>query len=378
MPQCRVGRPPEEIGGNGVGLTAEDLGDMGRLAELAATSSKTNRGEIYLAVALLFRIQNEQLSERERALMREILQRLAHDVEMAIRISLAERLADDPDAPQDLVMLLADDAIEVARPIILRSRKLDDRAILSFLADADVARQTACAQRPHIGEPVTQKLADSEAEAVLVALVRNATARIASDTFERLVEKSRRIATLQEPLARRHDLPATLAERMCQWVSDALKTYLIESRRSDAAAIAAPLDQATKAVLAPPPAEPGEGARKLVEKLAVAGQLKPGFLLRVLQQGQIELFDVAFAKLLDLDAAAFRELFYRRGPRPVALACRAVGIDKCVFPTVFNLSRQARNINYILATEERREIDAIFGTFARSDAAGLMHRMVAA
>jgi len=99
--------------------------------------------------------------------------------------------------------------------------------------------------------------------------------------------------------------------------------------------------------------------------------LKPGFLLRVLQQGQTDLFDLAFAKLLDMDPTVFRDFFYRKGPRPVALACRAVGIDRCVFPTVYALSRHARSINPILSHDERTEIDAVFASYSRKEALGV-------
>ena len=73
-----------------VGLTARDMSDMGRLAQLAANPSGTSREEIYLAVASLYRVQGAGLDERERELMREILRRLAGDVEMAIRTALAD------------------------------------------------------------------------------------------------------------------------------------------------------------------------------------------------------------------------------------------------------------------------------------------------
>lgn len=363
---------PKNLGG-GVGLTAREIGDVDRLAEIAAEAPKSSRNDLYVAVALLFRMQGAQISERERALMRDILKRLTLDVEMAVRIALAEKLADDPETPLDLLLLLADDAIEVARPIILRSQRLSDADILDFLAHADVARQTVCAERPHIGEPVTEKLAASDAESVLVALVRNATARIAAATFELLVEKSRGLAALREPLAHREDLPEPLAERLCVWVSDALKSYLVQSRKLDPAAIAGAVHQAARAV-AQPKSELPDAGRKLVDKLAIAGQLKPGFLLRVLQQGQTELFDVAFAKMLELEPASFRDIFYRRGPRPVALACRAVGIDRCVFPTVFNLSRRSHNINPILSTEERAEVETVFGSYSRIEALGIIKR----
>jgi uncharacterized protein (DUF2336 family) len=357
-----------------VGLAAEDLGDVSRLAALAAGTPKSQRRDIYMAVARLFSAQAAQLSDRERALMRDILKRLTLDVEMAIRIALAEKLADDPEAPLDLILLLADDAIEVARPIIMRSKKLTDHEILEFLRNADEARQTVCAERPHIGEPVTDKLAASETESVLIALVRNATARIAATTFETLVQKSRSMAALQEPLARREDLPTPLASQMCQWASDALKTYIVRSRHLDASIVGGAVDQATRAVATPAASDPSDGGRKLVDKLAIAGQLKPGFLVRVLQQGQTDLFEIAFAKLLDLEPIAFREVFYRKGPRPVALACRAVGIDRCVFPTIYSTSRQARSINPALSNDERSEVEAVFGSLTRKEAHEILKR----
>ena len=110
-----------------MGLTAHDMSDMGRLAQLAMNpGTGTSREEIYLAVASLYRIQGTGLNDRERELMREILRRLTRDVEMAIRIALAQRLCDDSTAPHDLIMLLVDDSIEVARPLILNSPLLTE------------------------------------------------------------------------------------------------------------------------------------------------------------------------------------------------------------------------------------------------------------
>jgi uncharacterized protein (DUF2336 family) len=133
--------------------------------------------------------------------------------------------------------------------------------------------------------------------------------------------------------------------------------------------------RAVKAPKSPPAADNSEGGRKLVDKLAIAGQLKPGFLVRVLQQGQTDLFDLAFAKLLEVETAAFRDIFYRRGARPVALACKAVGIDRCVFPTIYCVSRQSRSINPHLSHEERSEIDAVFGSLTRKEALGILKRI---
>jgi uncharacterized protein (DUF2336 family) len=318
-----------------------------------------------MAVATLYRKQGPLLSQRERTLMREIMQRLTRDVEMAIRIKLAEKLADDAEAPLDLILLLCDDTIEVARPIILRSRKLTDEELLALVKSAPLPHQTACAERPNIGEPVTCALAELNAEPVLVALLRNVTAKIDAPTFESLVEKSRGIPSLQEPLANRGDLPAPLANQMCDWVSDALKQHIARNYPVGPQAI----EQAAQAVQSPPNAQdPLDGGRKLVDKLAAAGQLRAGFLLRVLHQGQIDLFEIAFAKLLGLEMERIKHVLYESGPRSVALACRAVGIDRCVFSTVYNLSRQRRGMRVSLSGEERGDVEAIFDGFSKPEA----------
>ncbi len=357
--------------GHSVGLTARDMSDMGRLAQLAANPQGTTREEIFLAVASLYRIQGHYLNERERALMRDILRLLARDVEMAIRIALAERLADDTTAPHDLILLLADDRIEVARPLILRSPLLTDADVLRMIAQSGIEHQAAVAGRAHIGEPVSDALVKIDAEPVLTALVRNVTAKISSGAFETLVEKSRRIASLQEPLAKRGDLPPALATRMCEWVSDALKTYIARNYEIAPEKLSDALSRAEQVVHSepqPPGPLPTEGAQKLIEKLAVSGQLKAGFLLRVLHQGQIDLFDLAFARLLNLPLDEMRRKFYETGPKAVALACRAVGIDRCVFATVFNLSRQARNLRPTLSSADLAEVQTIFNGFTKAGA----------
>jgi uncharacterized protein (DUF2336 family) len=356
------------------------MSDMGRLAQLAMNpASGASREEIYLAVASLYRIQGAGLNSRERELMREILRRLTRDVEMAIRIALAQRLAEDSNAPHDLILLLVDDSIEVARPLIINSPLLTEADVLKMIAEAGIGHQEAVAGRPNIGIPVTDALAKSEVESVLVALVRNATAKISSYTYETLVQKSRAFSGLQEPLVKRPDLPPQLATNMCEWVSDALKTYIKTNYNMTAKSVDAAMTGANEVLNSEPPGPkdpPADSAQKLIEKLAASGQLKAGFLMRVLSQGQTDLFDLAVARLLDMDLACFRKAFYEGGARPVALSCRAAGIDRSVFNTVFNLSRQARGLSVTLAAPESREADSIFSSFNRQTAMDELHATV--
>jgi uncharacterized protein (DUF2336 family) len=345
------------------------MSDMSRLAQLAIDPQNgASREEIYLAVASLYRIQGSGLNERERDLMREILRRLTRDVEMAIRIALAQRLAEDASVPHDLILLLVDDSIEVARPLIMHSPLLTESDSLRLIAQASMAHREALASRPHIGVPVTDALVESGHEPVLLALVRNATAKISESGYKQLVEKSRAFQGLQEPLIQRQDMPSELASHMCDWVSDALKVYIQNNYHMAPRRVDMALSEAATVLKSEPvgPKDPpADSAQKLIEKLAASGQLKAGFLMRVLSQGQIDLFDLAFARVLDVPLESFREFFYRDGVRLCALACRAAGIDKSVFATVFNLSRQARNMSQAMGRNEQAEVDSIFSGFTK-------------
>ena len=353
-------------------LTAHDMSDMSRLAQLAMNPGATaSREEIYLAVASLYRIQGAGLNQRERDLMREILRRLTHDVEMAIRIALAERLSEDTTAPHDLILLLVDDRIEVARPLILNSPLLTESDALRLIAESGPSHQEAVAARPHIGEPVTEALSRSEHETVLVTLVRNLTARISSSAYESLVQKSRTLTGLQEPLVRRPGLPPALAIKMCEWVSDALKTYIKANYSAASQKVEAAfgdVHQVMQSEAAGPHDPPADSAQRLIEKMANSGQLKPGFLMRVLSQGQMDLFDLGFARLIGLDVSRFRKAFYDRGVRPMALACHGAGIDRSVFATVFSLSRQAHGMPHHIDSADRFAVEQVFKQTSRQKA----------
>jgi uncharacterized protein (DUF2336 family) len=330
--------------------------------------------EIYLAVTTLFQHQNGGFAEHERKLAADILKRLSKDVEMSIRIALAERLAGDSAAPHDLIVLLCDDRIEVARPILARSPVLSDADLVRVIENGSEGHQIVVAARPAIGESVSAALARHACEAAVIALLRNGSAKIGRSAFEQLSERARRMPDLQAPLVERSDLPQELAHRLYLWVSGALKTSLIARYPEAAQTLASTIEQTTASLQSEEPPITGVNARKLVEKLHASGQLRASFLIRVLNQGQMELFEYAFAALLSMEPNTMHKALYGDNPMTVALACRAAGIDRSVFQTVFNLSRHHRRIAAQLSDSDKNQIGAIFSQVPKTEA---LHRLKA-
>jgi|SRR5579871_2097429 len=114
------------------------------------------------------------------------------------------------------------------------------------------------------------------------------------------------------------------------------------------------------AVARRPKADAGSAAGRLVDKLALSGQLRPGTLVRALKRGEIEQFDLGLARMLELSPAGLEGIFYGSDGAGAALACHAAGIDRCVFPTILALSREARGLS--ASSANQHAIDTAFAT----------------
>ena len=117
--------------------------ELQELLDLARDKSVTGRTRLVQVVGDLFFEEERILSDRERALMTEILHQLIHDVEMSVRRALADRLADQPDAPHELVTVLANDEISVAHKILEKSLVLQDIELIE-INEAFASQVLAC------------------------------------------------------------------------------------------------------------------------------------------------------------------------------------------------------------------------------------------
>lgn len=314
--------------------------EVSTLLSLAAKKSRQGRADLYRAISDLFERRGDMLSDGERTLMLDILRRLTGEVERAVRGALARRIAGSDRVPPALVQLLASDEIEVAYPILVESALLRDPDLIEVIRHRSMQHQLAISVRQELSEPVTSALVDAGHEDVIVSLLNNPGARISDDVMQHLVEESRRIDRYQRPLVGRRDLPERLAKRMCAWVSAALRQHITEHFDIDPHELDQELSAIAQAGMAPDPAAES-AAQRLVDKLHAAGELTPRFVIKSLSQGQVTLFEVAMAKLTELDPVMVRRVAYAAGGEALAVACRAIGIDRAAFVTVFRLTRKA-------------------------------------
>lgn len=345
---------------------------------LALARDKTVAARTLLAetVSDLFFQNNNALTERERALMTDILRQLIHDVEMPIRRTLAERLADQPNAPRELIVELANDEIEVAQPILERSNVLQDPSLIEIIRHRTLEHQLSISIRKTVSEGVADALVETGNSDVIASLLENPNARISQGTLEYLVEESKRVDRYQNPLLDRHDLPEQLARRMYIWVSAALRKHILEKFSIDPTELDDSLEGTIRSLL-------GVNGRdtslrrtpvELAETLFKANFVTPQFLVKVLREGEIALFEALLAKLSGLRGTLVRRFMFESGGEALAIACRAINIEKATFATIFLLSRKARPGDQQVDPNEVKEVLALYDRLDDQTAKNLLRR----
>ena len=316
---------------------------IAELVSLAQSKRIEQRDTLFENIAELFLAEDVKLNDRERALMRSILHRLLHDVEMHVRRALAVRIAELPDAPVELVNLLANDRIDIAQPILLKSRALRDPDLIEVIRQRGKEHALAVTMRAGLTPDVTDALVATGNEDVIERLLENTDAELSRRATEYLVAESRRVGRFREPLVRRQDLPPDLAARMYWWVSAALRQCLLETIAASAFDIDALVADTTESLTAQGArADPtiDQTALDLVNRLVERQELSPVLLIRFLRSGRVNAFIAGLSRQARIGTATVRHILFDEGGESLALLCKANLWARAHFGEAYLLSRR--------------------------------------
>ncbi|MBI3707158.1 MAG: DUF2336 domain-containing protein [Proteobacteria bacterium] len=311
------------------------------LLELAQSTTTANRRVIFENVADLFLSAQGRLTDQQRALMGDILSKLVIEMEMKLRKDLAQRLANLDTAPRELIVTLANDQIEVARPVLLRSPILRDPDLIEIVKHRSQEHMLSVALRAPLSAEVAEAIVDRGDEQVIEQLLKNPDASLSRRALEYLVAESQRVDRFQQPILNRHDLPPELAHRMFWWVSAALRRGILERYSIDSALLDDAIQETTRDALSEPGARTaGTQAARLVEGVADAAQLDERFLVQTLRGGKITAFVAALGRLCRVEPLVARRIVFDPGGQSLAIACRAINVERANFATILLLARQ--------------------------------------
>lgn len=302
-------------------------GELLNLKTLAENRSGFARGALFDRVAgLLFEGKGE-LTPEVSTLIDQILTGLINHVETDVRRKVAARISSLKTAPRELTKLLANDAIEIARPILHHSPVLSVADLVAIVKGKTIDHRLAISMRQDVPAEVSAALAAAKEPEVLQALLANLGAKIPRALFGDLVALSKAVEGIRPPLLSRRDLPKDMAHRMFWFVSAALRQTILEKFAVGEKEI----DTILAEILV---AKDAERARKQIKAVRSGAGEVNGLVAKV-KAGDLKGFTVTLGNLIGVDIDVAAKIVSDTGGEPLAIACKAVGADRSQFTTIF-------------------------------------------
>ncbi len=337
------------------------------LLRLASGRSAGDRMVLATSLVDLLAETELDLSERESALIDDILNKLIRDFEIAVRRELADRLANLELSPHDVIVALANDEIDVAKPLLSQSSALHDQDLIEIIHHRSRQHQMSIALRDMVSKAVSNALVETGDEAVITSLLSNNNAQISDATLAYLVGESQRVDSYHEPLVLREDLGDGLAKEIYDIVAKDLRNHILQHFELDHEVLDGELTSLSADLMATTARSAnetlnGDAPERLAKALASAKEITPDFLVKVLRAGKINLFEALVGQLTGLPAHTLRQLLYDTNGKALAGLCRAMGIPKKTFIEVYLLIRRSQPESRPTPT---REVGAIVRYFDR-------------
>lgn len=315
-----------------------------QLIDVAREGSTEKRADLLREITDVFMAAPDRYTSAEMQHFDVILSKVTESVEIALRVEIAEKLADTPNAPRNLVRQLAHDEIMVAQPILERSPALSEEDLIRVIRQRTQDHMKAISRRRDVSPTISAELVERGDKDVLMTLAENQRARFANETMTKLVEHSRSIPELQTPLTERYDLPANLLTQMYFFVSSALKREIL--KRSDLLDPAL-IDEAIEGNRAKILEQAVAGAQsdvaaaqRFIEDKIAAGLLNESMLKELIEGRRSTAFLLAFAHIAGVDPSTAQRILQDKSFESLAIASRAAGLERSTFAKiVFSLQQ---------------------------------------
>ena len=164
------------------------------------------RDQLFRNMAQLYSYVSDRCDDEQVAQYDEVLCQLAELVEVEARTHVAKLLAPLERAPGMVVVKLANDAIEVAKPLLEFSNVLSDDDLIDIISRQSEAHRVAIAGRHAVPERVGEAIVEHGGSPSVARLVRNENAELGASTLERLVALASQDAEMAADLRGRADI----------------------------------------------------------------------------------------------------------------------------------------------------------------------------
>jgi uncharacterized protein (DUF2336 family) len=173
---------------------------------LNGDANLVERDQLFRNMAQLFSYVSDRCDDEQVAQYDEVLCQLAELVEAEARAHVARLLAPLDRAPGMVVVKLANDEIDVARPLLEFSNVLSDDDLIDIISGRGEAHRTTIAGRKTVPERVGDAIVEHGGADSVGRLVRNGNALLSPGALQELVRRAHQNPEIAADLRGRSDL----------------------------------------------------------------------------------------------------------------------------------------------------------------------------
>ncbi len=327
-------------------------GMLSELIDLAREPSSEKRRELLGRLSDVFLDGSAEYRDRELLLFSDVLIKLLDQVDVDTRVGVAERVADSSRATTALHMRLAEDEIRVAEPVLTRSEKLDDAALVKLASHHGQGHMMAISRRAYLSPIVTDVLVEQGANDVLASLTRNLGAELSRQGFGKLADRARDDDDLQTALSFRGDMPEEVGQRLMNILPEVARARLAELMAFDSEIVRSVIETADERSRQ----ERLARRKRRFETRAMVADAQAGkltvdeVLIRLSEADRTLDLAFALAELSGLDETVTNHSLLKIDPEPISLLLRSIGAAKSTVELIGRLrSRRLSLPNSMIA-----------------------------
>lgn len=280
----------------------------------------------------LFLHDANRLNDEQISVFDDVLCLLAAKIEKTALVELGNRLAPVDMAPIKLIRRLArDEAIEVAAPVLMGSRRLTTADLVEIVQTKSQAHLLAISERTALEPTLTDALLVRGNKDVVSVLAKNTGAKFSETGFNRLIERADGDDALAEIVGLRKDLPTSLLQELLRRATEAVKQKIASlvppERRQDVERIITKIGQK----IAQTSQEDYSEAENSIAALAAKARLDEPAILAFVQKRQKRELVAALARLSSAPISLIAQLLNGQRNDAILFPCKAAQLS---WPTV--------------------------------------------
>ncbi len=319
------------------------LHDRHKMYQLAQDPKPEARTELASIMSDLLMVD---LSPAEHELITDVLMALINQAEVHLRRAVAERLSVMENVPLRMIVHLANDEIEVADPVLRRSRVLHDMDLMYIVESKGPEYWRSIAMRPCISDQLINSLVETKDVRTAINLTENKNITLTEKAIKSFVEMARFSAALSKPLVEREELSEELIVKLYQFVGAEIKNYIRANFDLDLKEV---VDETTNNIINDFRTSmrgefiPTKQMIAVAEALMSAKRLTSDILVDNLRRGQTASFIAMLSVYAGLPITVVIEMLQQKNGQALAVACKAKRISKSDFVTIFLLTARVRS-----------------------------------